>query len=145
MNTIALNTMTGAVTEYTGFGFQSITPTHAGSSLGLYALQGDTDNGMPIVSTVETGKTEWGSSLKKMVTAAFLALKTQGSATFTVTGESSSHTYIVTYRGSGQARATPGRGIRENYLAFGFSNPDGSDFQLDRIEVEIAQSKNRRT
>ena len=56
MNAIAFNTMTGAVSEYTGFGFQSITPTHAGSSTGLFTLGGDTDAGLPIVATVTTGK-----------------------------------------------------------------------------------------
>ena len=41
-NTVAMNTLTGAVSEYTGFGFQSITPTHAGSTTGLFTLGGGT-------------------------------------------------------------------------------------------------------
>jgi hypothetical protein len=43
------------------------------------------------------------------------------------------------------SRAKPGRGIRENYLAFGLTKTDGLDFQLDRIEVEVNQSTQRRT
>jgi hypothetical protein len=35
-------------------------------------------------------------------------------------------------------------GIRENYLAFGYSNTDGADFQLDKIEVLVEPSKARR-
>ena len=45
---------------------------------------------------------------------------------------------------TGQSRSKPGLGIRENYLAFGYSNTDGADFRLDRIEVLVAESTRRR-
>lgn len=145
MNAIVLNTLTGAVTEYTAFGFQSVTPTHAGSATGLFTLGGNTDAGLPIVATVTTGKKQWGTSLKKYLGAVFFALKASGTSALAVVGEGVSYSYPITVRAKGESRATPGRGIRENYLAFGYSNTDGADFQLDRIEVEVAQSKNRRT
>ena len=144
MNTIAMNTPTGAVSEYTGFGFQSITPTHAGSATGLFALGGDTDAGLPIVATVTTGKQLWGGSLKKTAQMVYFSLKGSGTSTMTVTGERQSYSYPFPVRPDGQSRSKPGLGIRENYLAFGYSNTDGADFQLDRIEVLVAQSKNRR-
>ena len=144
MNAISFNTMTGAVSEYTGFGFQSITPTHAGSATGLFALGGDTDDGRPIVATVTTGKQLWGGSLKKMLQMVYFSLKGSGTSTMTVTGENASHSYPFPVRPDGQSRSKPGMGIRENYLAFGYSNSDGADFQLDRIEVLVAESKNRR-
>ena len=144
MNTIVMNTMTGAVSEYTGFGFQSITPTHAGSATGLFALGGDTDAGVPIVATVTTGKQLWGGSLKKTAQMVYFSLKGSGTSTMTVTGENASYSYPFPVRPDGQSRSKPGLGIRENYLAFGYSNTDGAAFQLDRIEVLVAQSKNRR-
>ena len=144
MNAIAFNTMTGAVSEYTGFGFQSITPTHAGSATGLFTLGGDTDAGLPIVATVTTGKQLWGGSLKKTLQMVYFSLKGSGTSTMTVSGESASHSYTFPVRPTGQSRSVPGKGIRENYLAFGYSNTDGADFQLDRIEVLVAESKNRR-
>ena len=144
MNAIAFNTMTGAVSEYDGFGFQSITPTHAGSATGLFALGGDTDDGRPIVATVTTGKQLWGGSLKKMLQMVYFSLKGSGTSTMTVTGENASHSYPFPVRPDGQSRSKPGLGIRENYLAFGYSNTDSADFQLDRIEVLVAESKNRR-
>ena len=143
-NAIAMNTMTGAVSEYTGFGFQSITPTHAGSATGLFALGGDTDAGLPIVAAVTTGKQLWGGSLKKMLQMVYFSLKGSGTSTMTVHGESTDHSYQFPVRPTGQSRSKPGMGIRENYLAFGYSNADGADFQLDRIEVLVAESKTRR-
>ncbi len=144
MNAIAFNTMTGAVSEYTGFGFQSITPTHAGSATGLFILGGDTDAGLPIVANVTTGKQLWGGSLKKTAQMVYFSIKGEGTSTMTVTGENASYSYPFPVRDTGQSRSKPGLGIRENYLAFGYSNTDGADFQLDRIEVLVAESKNRR-
>lgn len=144
MNAIAMNTMTGAVSEYAGFGFQSITPAHAGSATGLYALGGDSDDGQPIVATVTTGKQLWGGSLKKTAQMVYFSLKGSGTSTMVLAGENASYNYLFPVRPTGESRSKPGSGIRENYLAFGYSNTDGADFQLDRIEVLVAESKTRR-
>lgn len=144
MNTIVMNTLTGAVSEYTGFGFQSITPTHAGSATGLFVLGGDADVDQPIVAHVVTGKQLWGGSLKKTAQAVYFSLKGSGTSTLTVVGEGASYSYPFPVLPAGQSRSVPGKGLRENYLAFGYSNTDGAAFQLDRIEVLVAQSKNRR-
>lgn len=145
MNTIAFNTLTGAVSEYSGFEFQSITPTHAGSASGLYALGGNTDVSEPIVSTITTGKTLWASTLKKRIDMVYFAMQGSGKGALTVSGETSSKVYTFPVRSEGESRSKPGQGIRENYLAFGFSNPDGDDFRLDRIEVAVGKSTSRRT
>lgn len=143
MNVIVLNTLTGAVSEYDRFGFQSITPGHAGNAQGLYRLGGDTDAGQPIVSRMVTGQTLWGSSLKKRVSMVYLSLRGEGWGEMSVIG-AQAYTFRFPVLPSGQSRSRPGQGIRENYLAFGYSNADGDDFQLDRIEVLVAQSPNRR-
>ena len=67
MNTIVMNTLNGAVTEYGRFAFQSITPRLAGSALGLFALGGDTDAGEPIVGRIDTGARDWGTTQLKHV------------------------------------------------------------------------------
>ncbi len=143
--TIVLNTLNGAVTEYSGFDFHAITPTHAGSALGLYALGGDTDAGVPVVATIATGKTNWKSALKKYVDVIFFAVKSRGTLRAQVLGEQTTHQYNLPVKAGGESRCTPGRGIRENYLAFGLTNPGGQDFQLDRIEVRLGASDTRRT
>lgn len=145
MNTIVLNTLNGAVTEYAGFAFDSITPTHAGSTLGLYELGGETDATQPIAAEVRTGKTHQGTALKKYVDVVFIAIKGLGSAKCSVVGEKTSYDYTFPIERDGESRCKPGRGIRENYLAFGVSNLGGADFQLDRIEVVVETSNSRRT
>lgn len=52
--------------------------------------------------------------------------------------------YSFPLRASGQTRCPVGRGIRENYLGFGLSNPAGQAFTLDRVEILTAASKTRR-
>ena len=144
MNTIVLNTASGAVSEYTRFGFQSITPTHGGSATGLYEFGGDTDGGLPIVSDVRVPTVLRTSTLKKMVEMLYLSLKGEGQFQASVYGENDRWDYQFQAQPSGQSRCQPGRGIRENYMGYGFSNPSGQPFSIDRIEVLMRESKTRR-
>lgn len=144
MTTIVCNTLNGAVTEYTRHTFQSITPTHAGDASGLFSLGGDTDNGLPIVSSIRLPSTLRETSLKQAIEMVYLSMRGTGSARFTVHGAAQSWGYDFPLRASGQTRCQVGRGIRENYLGFGLSNPAGQAFTLDRVEVLNITSKTRR-
>lgn len=141
---IVMNTLTGAVAEYDNFGFQSITPTLAGNATGLYALGGNQDIDQPIVASIVTGKTLWADQHKKFLDSVHFAMKGSGTSELKVVTESTSYSYPFAVRAAGVSRGKPGRGIRENYLAFGYSNADGADFQLDNIEVPAYPSKNRK-
>lgn len=143
MTTIVMNTINGAVTEY-DWAFQSLTPGHAGDVTGLYALGGETDAGMPIVATITTGTKFWGSTLKKFIAGVYFAMRGAGRGTLTVHCTAANYTYEFPVRATGQSRAVTGRGIRENYLAFTYQNPDGDGFAIDRIEVLATQSASRR-
>lgn len=147
MTAIVLNTLNGAVTEYSNFDFDSITPTHTGSAFGLYALGGDSDAGTKIVGQFMTPKKDWGSSHKKLVDTAFIGIKGRGNAELLVQTEQANTPYSYSFPilAAGESRAKAGRGIRENYLAFGLKKTDGKDFQVDRFEVVLNASSNRRT
>ena len=144
MNTIVCNTLTGAVSEYDWPAWQSITPTHAGSASGLYAFGGDTDAGQPIVADIRLPTTLRESTLQQSIQLAYLSMHGCGSACFSVHGARESWRYSFPLRASGQTRCPVGRGIRENYLGFGLSNPAGQPFTLDRVEVLTSASKTRR-
>lgn len=146
MNTIVMNTLNGAVTEYTGFDFQSVTPQHAGSAVALWTFGGDTDNGQLIAARVDTGARQWGDLHKKHIEAVYLSMRRgSGEARFVVGVEGEVvYRYPVTLRGKGVSRAMPGRGIRENYLAFGLETPQGQDFILDGIEIVLQPAKTRK-
>ena len=143
-NAIAMNTLNAAVTEYDNFAFQSITPTHAGAATGLFLLGGDTDIDLPIVGSIQTGKTLIDESRKKYVEAVHFAMTGTGSGALVVAGQANTYSYSFQIRPAGVSRAKTGRGIRENYLSFGLEKSDGGDFQLDRIEVQISASINRK-
>lgn len=145
MNAIVMNMLTGAVSEYSNWEFDSVAGTKAGSATGLYALGGDLDIEAPVVAEVITGKPLWGDSRKKHLQMVFFSMKGTGNGELIVQGESSEYRYPFPVRSAGQSRAKPGLGIRENYLAFGFSNPGGESFRIDRIEVLDTQSSTRRT
>ena len=144
MNTIVCNTLNGAVSEYTRHDFQSITPTHAGSATGLYAFGGDTDDGLPIASEIRLPPTLRESTLKKHLGMVYLSMTGEGDAQFTVFGKTQDWAYPFPLRESGQTRCKPGGGIRENYLGFGLTTPQGQAFTLDRVEVLLHESKTRR-
>lgn len=144
MNAIVCNTQNGAVTEYTRHAFQSITPTHAGSATGLFKLEGDTDDGLPIVGEIRIPPTLRESTLKKCLNTVYVAMIGEGNAELTVFGRPDSWAYSFPLRDSGETRCIVGRGIRENYLGFGLRTPEGQQFTLDRIEVMTLESKTRR-
>lgn len=144
MNTIVCNTLNGAVTEYTRHEFQSITATHGGAATGLYAFGGDTDDGQLIVSENRLPPTLRETTLKKHLGMVYLSMSGAGSANFTVFGKTQDWTYPFPLRDSGQTRCKPGGGIRENYLGFGLTTPQGQAFTLDRVEVLLLESKTRR-
>lgn len=144
MTAIICNTLTGAVSEYTRHDFQSVTPTHGGNAMGLYAFGGDTDGGTPIVSDIRLPATLRESTLKQSIQMVYLSMTGAGSARFTVHGAKQSWGYDFPLRMSDQTRCPVGRGIRENYLGFSLSNPYGQTFTLDRVEVLTSASNNRR-
>lgn len=143
MTTIVMNTLNSSVTEY-DWTFQSITPTHAGSATGLFLLGGDLDGLAKIEPEITTGKPLWDSSLKKHTRMVYFSVTGEGDGELIVQGKTDEWRYDFALQDSGMSRSQPGLGIRENYLAFGFSKPDGAAFTLDRIEVLDAKSTTRR-
>ena len=138
-----MNTLNGAVTEY-DWPITSIGPTRAGSAGGLHSLGGNSDAGQPIAPSITTGKHLWGDTIKKFVAYVYFAMVGAGTGQARVIGQSATYTYPFPIGASGTSRAVTGRGIRENYLAFGFDNVGGADFRIDLIEPKTAASTTRR-
>lgn len=143
MKTIVMNTLSGAVTEY-DWSLTSIGPTRAGSAAGLHALGGNTDAGLPIAASITTGNRLWGDTIKKFVAYVYFAMVGTGLGRARVETRSQTYAYEFPVQAGGVSRAVTGRGIRENYLAFGFDNVAGADFRIDVIEPKSATSSTRR-
>ena len=138
-----MNTLSGAVTEY-DWSLTATGPTRAGSAAGLHAIGGNTDAGLPIAASITTGKKLWGDTIKKFVAYVYFGMVGVGTGQARVVGQSATYTYPFPIGASGTSRAVTGRGIRENYLAFGFDNVGGADFRIDLIEPKTAASTTRR-
>lgn len=143
MKTIVMNTLSGAVTEY-DWSLTATGPTRAGSAAGLHALGGNADAGQPIAASITTGKKLWGDTIKKFVAYVYFAMVGAGLGRARVETRAQTYAYEFPVQTSGVSRAVTGRGIRENYLAFGFDNVAGADFRIDAIEPKTATSNTRR-
>lgn len=144
MTTIVMNTLNGAVTEY-DWTFQSITPEHAGTAVGLYALGGDFDADEPIAAEVTTGSKQWtGDSLKNLMAGVYLSISGEGSGELAVYTRQNTYAYPFDISATGVCRVKVGRGVRESYLAFSLRNVAGAGFRLDGMQTPSTTSKNRR-
>lgn len=143
MKSIAVNLLSGAATEYRR-DVQSITSRYAGSHAGLFALEGESDAGKTIEAEVRTPVSSQGSTLQKCMQTMYVAGDQIAAAQALVLTPKQQWSYPVRFGHAGVGRADLGRGIREVYLGFGLQFPSGEAFSVDRIEVVLAQSKNRR-
>lgn len=86
----------------------------------------------------------WGDTIKKFVAYIYFAMAATGLGRARVETRSQTYAYEFPVQAGGVSRAVTGRGIRENYLAFGFDNVGGADFRIDAIEPKTATSSTRR-
>ena len=134
--TFATNLDTGATTEYTGFNFNSVSGDIAANENGLYQLTGSDDAGTVISSSIETGKFNFGSSMLKRLTDAYLGVSSDGNLTLTVTTESGTTAYTLTGTSDLETvKANLARGHKGQYWAIKVENVSGSTMELDSIEL----------
>lgn len=140
MTAVVMNTATGAVTEYS-WNFQSLTDAHGALPSGLFTLGGALDAGTAITAELRTGTP--GGEKTQGVNKVFVAGETVGGVLI-VQGAANAWEFPVVSRAGGVGYAQPARGIRESYLGFGYRNVAGADFRIDRIDIDVDLSTNRR-
>lgn len=145
MTAIVVNLVTAAVTEY-DWTFAALCSTHAGSEDGLFELGGTDDDGAAIDSSWDTGVTLREGTLKKALDCAYLAMRGAAGSrgVFVVHTPAESYEYEFEVGEGGVSRAKLGRGIKENFLGFGYRNQDGAYFAIDRVEIPLNASEQRR-
>ena len=144
-----VNANTGASSRYEDFPFNSfgkIGKSYYGcKSDGLYLLEGSADGAAPIRASVNFGNSNFGTSLLKGCTNAYLGLSSTGNMYLKVAVDDKE--YIYSTRASSEAmkaqRVDIGRGIRANYLQFEIYNNDGCDFELDSVEFLVVPLSRR--
>lgn len=136
--TWAMNTRTGAITEYSNYEFNSFARLgneYIGASAnGLYELVGSTDDGTAIAAQLKSGFAQWAGSRFTHLKSVYLGVR--GEAGFVlkvITGDGKSYHYGVSSRDMRSTKVKVGKGIRTRYIRFELIS-DGDDFDLDSIE-----------
>lgn len=139
ITTWAVNTRTNAVTEYTGYNFNSFAPVGlrylAAADTGLYVLDGATDANDAIIADIKTGLAQFAGSRFTAIKAVYLGIRATGEfALKIIDGANVERTYKVLVDGRRTAKVQVGKGIRTRYMAFELVST-GQDFDLDTIEI----------
>lgn len=138
VTTWAVNTKTGAVTEYTNYNFNSFAQIGhkylGATSSGLYELNGDNDAGTNIIAHIKSGYAQFGGSRFSSFKAIYLGMRGNGSFVLKViSGDGQTYNYAVVGKDMQTSRVHLGKGLRARYFAFELLST-GQDFDLDDIE-----------
>lgn len=138
LTTWAVNTETGAVTEYTNYGFNSFAQMGhkflGASSDGLYELNGDDDAGDDIISVIKSGLAQFGGSRFTMFKAAYMGVRGGGEYVLRLeTGDGRFYDYNVIAQDMQTTKVRLGKGLRARYFSFELTST-GQDFDLDSVE-----------
>lgn len=138
VTTWAVNTRTGAVTEYENYDFNSFAQqgNHylGASSSGLYALDGDDDEGTSVIARIKSGFAQFGGSRFSSFKAAYLGLRGDGNIFLKLeTGSGDTYTYKTVIQNQETTKVRLGKGLRARYFSFELIT-EGQDFDLDTVE-----------
>lgn len=135
-----LNAESGGSTRYENYPFNSFAQIggayYGAREDGIYRLDGETDNGLPVQAMVSLGKQDFGTTALKRLESCYLGASSTGKIFLKVIVEGAEYTYAA--RSSDDAlkvqRVDVGRGLRANWLEFEIYNADGDDFELASVE-----------
>jgi len=142
--TWVLNLHTRALSEYTGFQFNSYARfaghTLGASSGGVFKLDTTkSDAGTPIEGLVRTGVHDYDVSWLKRVPRLYVNYSAEGDMEVrTITSEDGRRRYLLPHNnvtGIQQRRVPVGRGPKSRYWQYEIANRDGADFALSSFIV----------
>lgn len=143
MKTFVFQSSTQGITEYSA-AYTGLSGNFESGATGIYAVAGTTDNGAPIVSSFSLGVGSDGNRLLRTPDRAYVQADSEAVMHCVVTTSRDSFDYDETFRLNRMRRFIFGRGIRDSYLGFTFSNPDGAPFLIDSVEINDYASRQRK-
>jgi hypothetical protein len=144
MNCIAfaINIKGKQLSQFKNYTFNSMVKfgnTYLGANnLGLFELTGDTDNTEKILAELELIMTDMGIKNPKRLRYFYIGFETNKDLLLTVTAdEKTIRTYTIKANKTDQQRTRVpiGRDIYGRYWSFNISNPNGTRFAIDSIDV----------
>jgi hypothetical protein len=150
----AVNAENLAASRYENFPFHSMVRIgdhyYATSDEGLFALDGDDDDGAEIHSLLVTGKTDFGSENIKSVSQVSIGYSSEQPIIFGVVYNECGKETGVSYRinpgyvgPEREARVKVGRGAKSRYWQFTIENTNGGELSIDRIDFDVARLSRR--
>lgn len=145
--TWVMNTRSTAVSQYEGYQFNSFAKVGerylGANDSGLFWLDGDTDAGTPVLTTVQPGIVQPHGNKLARVLYAYLGMRGDGAFTFTVTDEAGgSYVYKLDAESMKTGRVSFGKGMRTRYFTFKIES-DGQDYDLDNIEFVTTETSRK--
>jgi len=135
------------ISEYDNYVFNSLaySPDEmlGCNDTGLYILDGDTDAGAAIDAEIASLMLDFETSKLKRMSTAYIGYRSDGQLLLRVRSEEQG-TYAERWYEAREDAAQPmpsqnrmkiGKGLRSRYWTFELVNVDGSDFELDKVEL----------
>ncbi len=155
MTTYAMNCRNGALTNYDNYDFNSYFDCGDGVCLaagmyGIYELSGNNananDNGNPIDAHLRTGNHDLDTSALKRILDVYIGLAGDGSFLLSVvTDDNTTNVYpIESLAIQGHTvKVNLGKGAKGRYFMLDFMNLNGSDFEIDNVELNVQLTTRR--
>ncbi|MFK3971114.1 hypothetical protein ACI2KS_10345 [Pseudomonas sp. NPDC087358] len=145
----ATNVATGAVTRYSGFGFNSFcrvgTDLWATRPDGLYKIGGDTDNGDLLSYLIDFAADDQGTPRTKRLENIFFGIQTDGRTYARLTDDfGREQTYRLIQRDSSEARIETAKGASSRFWQLRLEGEEATYAEIDNIEW-VAATGSRRT
>lgn len=139
-----MNASNYAVTEYATYPVKSIgymnSHYYGVLSDGVYLLEGSKDSSTNIDAEIETGPVDFAVKVTTYPREAWIVYRSDGKVILRIReDEQTVYEKEIAYASERlrNERAKFGRGLRDQFYAFAFSNKDGSDFDLDSIAIDV--------
>jgi hypothetical protein len=147
VTTWVVNTRTGAISEYGNYNFNSFAQNGlhymGASDAGLFVLDGDDDDGAPVLARLRSGYAQFGGSRYTSLRAVYIGARGEGDLLFKIdTGDGRLTTYKARLQDMESTKVLVGKGVRSRYIAFEILS-EGQDFDLDTVEFVPAVAQRR--
>lgn len=145
----AVNTATGAISTYTGFGFDGFGrvngTTYCWDASGVYAVGDGMDSGKAIDALVDFGISDFGTGRIKSVPTAWLGLRTDGEVYLRVNSDSDNGGTLVykAVQSQDTFKAVTGKGLFGRQWSLKVEITGAEYASMDSVEIEIAPSTRR--
>jgi hypothetical protein len=142
----AVNTLTSAFTNYSGFGFGSFATVgqtlYGAKTDGIYRVRAGDDDGSTMDAFVDFGSTAFGSTSVKSVESVYLGAATDGQLYVRMDTGLDSRLYRVVQRGD-MMRALTAKGVGSRMWNVSLEIVDTTDFELDVVEIQVGVASGR--